>query len=136
MFDSILLAVDGTPHSAKAADAAAKCAKIFGAKVVVVHVREHEVGRGAAWYESQEEAASRVRAVVGALEAEGVAARGEVVPAPHGHTARVILEEAAAQGAGLIVIGTQGPSDFTGMLRGSISHRILRHADRPVLVAR
>ena len=43
---------------------------------------------------------------------------------------------AAQEGCDLIVMGSRGLSDFSGMVMGSVSHRVLRHATMPVLIVR
>jgi hypothetical protein len=40
------------------------------------------------------------------------------------------------EGCDLIVMGSRGLSDFSGMVMGSVSHRVLRHAAMPVLIVR
>ena len=51
----------------------------------------------------------------------------------HGPAARVLL--AAAEGAAVLVVGARGLGGFTGLIAGSVSQQVLRHAHCPVLVA-
>jgi nucleotide-binding universal stress UspA family protein len=51
----------------------------------------------------------------------------------HGPAARVLLE--AADGAATLVVGARGMGGFTGLIVGSVSQQVLRHAHCPVLVA-
>jgi nucleotide-binding universal stress UspA family protein len=48
--------------------------------------------------------------------------------------ADAILEEADAVGASAVVVGTRGLRGVKSMLLGSVSHAVLQHADRPVVV--
>lgn len=48
--------------------------------------------------------------------------------------AAAILAVAAEIDAEVIVVGTRGRGDVKSLLLGSVSHGILQHADRPVLV--
>lgn len=50
----------------------------------------------------------------------------------HGHPAPVL--HAAAEGAGLLVVGTRGRGPASSVLLGSISHAVLHHAPCPVAV--
>jgi len=51
-----------------------------------------------------------------------------------GHAAPVLLE--AARGASLLVVGSRGHGEFTGMLLGSVSEHCVTHARCPVVVVR
>jgi uncharacterized protein len=50
--------------------------------------------------------------------------------------ARHIVEAAREHQAGVIVMGSHGRGDFTALLLGSVAHKVIHLADRPVLVAR
>jgi len=49
-------------------------------------------------------------------------------------TAAAILSEAAAVDARAIVVGSRGLTGIKSFLLGSVSHAVLHHADRPVVV--
>ena len=53
-----------------------------------------------------------------------------------GNPGRTIVTVAQAEGCDLIVMGSRGLSDFSGMVMGSVSHRVLRHSTMPVLIVR
>lgn len=56
--------------------------------------------------------------------------------AVHGRPASVVLDEARAWSADLIVVGTRGLGPFSAALLGSVSDEIVDHATCPVLVVR
>lgn len=137
MFEKILLAVDGSEPSRRAVPVAGDLARRYGGEVLVLHVREHEVTWGAdVDVETPEEATDLVDEVVRTLKDLGASARSEVVRAPLGQTPRVILDMAKEHGAGLIVMGTRGLSDWGRLLMGSVAHKVLHLAECPVLVVR
>jgi nucleotide-binding universal stress UspA family protein len=51
-----------------------------------------------------------------------------------GHPAQVLID--AAEGAGLLVVGSRGLGAFRGMLLGSTSQHCIQHAPTPVIVIR
>lgn len=137
MFEKILLAVDGSEHSAKAVDVAGDLARRYEGEVIVLHVREHEITWGADIdIETATEARALVDGVVRQLKDAGVNARGEVVRVPLGQTPRAILDMTREEGAGLIVMGTRGLSDWGRLLMGSVAHKVVHLAEVPVLVVR
>ncbi len=137
MFDRILLAVDGSEHSRKAAEVAGDLGRTYHAEVVALHVREHELTWGTdVDLETPDEANDLVDGVVLRLKEEGTSARGEVRRAPLGSTPREILAVAEEEGVSLIVMGTRGLTEWGSLLMGSVAHKVLHLATCPVLVVR
>ena len=54
--------------------------------------------------------------------------------ARHTTIAEAVLAEADEVGAGVIVLGTRGLCGIKSLWLGSVSHAVLQHADRPVIV--
>ena len=133
MFEKILLAVDGSAHSAQATAAASEIATKSGGTVYVLHV--HEAGLVLP-VETNTEAQDVVDQAIKQLEADGVEVSGQAVSARAGSVAPTIIDAARSFGCDLIVMGTRGLSDFSGLLVGSIAHKVIHHADCPVLVVR
>ena len=136
VIQKILLAIDASEHSKKAIPLAAEIAERLGAEVTVLHVREWVMGPGGPLDEGASEADRLVKAVVSQLRGAGLTARGEVLGDYFGHTARRIVAAADSSGADLIVMGSRGVSDLTGILLGDVAHKVLQLATTPVLVAR
>jgi nucleotide-binding universal stress UspA family protein len=137
MFERILLAVNRSASSQRAADAAADIAEKYGAEVVVLHVRERQITRfGGYDVEQPDGAAEFVEELVRALKDAGVSARGEVQTATTGSVPRVILEAAREQDAGLIVMGSRPQSELDELFLESVTHRLLHLAECPVVVVR
>ena len=136
MFEKILVAVDESSHAKSVLDAATKLAKALGSEVRVVHVLETGfVGRaGALNLESSDEAHKTVDDAVAQLGASGLKVSGVVRAGMHGRLAAEINEEGIEFGAGLMIIGTRGLSEFEGVFVGSTSHRLMHVSSVPVLV--
>jgi nucleotide-binding universal stress UspA family protein len=135
MFERILLAVDGSPHSTEAVPVAADLAFRYGGELVVFHARELDLVTGEE-VESSAEANELVDGLVRDLKDTGINARGEIVSVPAGGAARAIVEAARDEDAGLVVLATRGLSDWSRLLVGSVSHDVVHRASVPVLVVR
>jgi nucleotide-binding universal stress UspA family protein len=119
----ILLATDGSAHSAHAAEAAARIALRSSLPVSVVCVAQDDAAR----------AAANVEAATIALRAAGVRADGRTA---HGKPHEAILDVAREAHADLIVVGRRGLGQMERLLLGSTSERVAGFADCPVLIAR
>jgi len=138
MYERLLVAVDHSDNSERVLAAARKLASLSNGEVWVLHLREREVipQLGDVPSESDAEAKSAVDAAVGELTKAGITAHGEIRNTLFGHAAREIIEDAKEHDAGVIVMGSRGRSDLTGLVLGSTAHKVIHLADRPVLVIR
>jgi nucleotide-binding universal stress UspA family protein len=137
MFGTILLAVDGSPYAQRAAELVRRLAD-GGDDVVVLNVTEIMPVHGGATAELDldREGVEAARRFGRELEQAGVPVKVELVRAFAGHVAKVIMEAAREHGAGVIVLGSRGRGDLTALLLGSVAHKVIHLADRPVLVVR
>ena len=138
MYERLLVAVDHSENSERVLAAARNLASISNGEVWVLHLREREVipQLGDVPSESDAEAKTAVDAAVGELTKAGVTAHGEIRNTLFGHAAREIIEDAKEHDAGVIVMGSRGRSDLTGLVLGSTAHKVIHLTDRPVLVVR
>jgi len=138
MYERLLVAVDHSENSERVLAAARNLASMSNGEVWVLHLREREVipQLGDVPSESDAEAKTAVDAAVGELTKAGVTAHGEIRNTLFGHAAREIIEDAKEHDAGVIVMGSRGRSDLTGLVLGSTAHKVIHLADRPVLVVR
>ena|SRR5579862_2205221 len=139
MFNSIVLGIDGSDHAVKATDVTAGLAKALGSEVLVLHVLERiaaSKGAPAADLEVPSDAVGLAEEVARRLKKEGIKTTERVIIASSGRVAPEILSAAEEAKADLIVVGSRGLSDFSGLLVGSVSHKLIQHANCPVLVVR
>jgi nucleotide-binding universal stress UspA family protein len=135
MFDTVVLALDGSASSDKALECATELAKQHSSSVRVVHVIELTVGRaGGRAPINEAELQAKVEVQVKALTAAGVKAELEVHKVPAGGPAHAIADVAESTKADLIITGTRGHTAVVGMLLGSVPQRLLHLANCPVLV--
>ncbi len=144
MYKHILVPTDGSDITAKAVDAAVQLAKLCGAKLSAISVKEPFPYSAISemqpvppqeFFDAQERiAAERVKKVAAAAEAAGLACAAYTVEALHAWEA--ILDAAKAQGCDLIVMASHGRRAVQALLLGSETSRVLTHSTVPVLVVR
>ena len=144
----ILLATDGSPAADQARDLVAALPWREGGRVRIVSVAPTRTDLlGGPWTvdvlldaDQLEEEVLRVhRDALEAAEREIRSARSDIAIEPvliRGRAASVIVDEAHAMGADLIVVGHRGHGRWESMLLGSVSSEVVDHAPCPVLVAR
>jgi nucleotide-binding universal stress UspA family protein len=137
MFERIVLAVDGSEPAQRAVLVAADIASKYGSEVIVVHVAEQQLGLGGPIaYDTTEEATRDADGAARSLKDLGVSARAEARAALAGRAAQEIMDVAASEDAGLIVMGSRGMSDWEGLLVGSVAHKVVHLSSVPVLIVR
>jgi nucleotide-binding universal stress UspA family protein len=137
MFERIVLAVDGSEPAQRAVPVAADIASKYGSEVIAVHVLEQQLGLGGPIaYDTTEEATRVADDTARLLKDLGVSARPEARAAIAGRAAQEIIDVAASEDAGLIVMGSRGMSDWEGLLVGSVAHKVLHLSSVPVLIVR
>lgn len=137
--DIIAVAVDGSDSTPPALRWAAAVAARRGARLRVVTAWEH-AGWSAGDHQGRpdpsedDRAFEQLRAAVERIVPEA-AASAEYRPIhAEKHVASHLIE--AADGAGLLVVGSRGRGGFTGLLLGSVSQRCLESSPIPVAVIR
>ena len=136
----ILVAVDGSEQSQRAARYAAQRAQETGCKVHLLHVAKEvmawEVGplTSGVTVESlhESEAKAALADCACAFGASTLVEQHIVV----GEPARIILEQADKLGASEIVIGSRGRRPVTASVLGSVAYQVLHEAHVPVVVVR
>lgn len=138
----ILVPVDFSEHAQPVIDWAVHLAQVHGSAVLLLHVYhlpvEFEQMEGAYlpqdfWDGVREDAARGLEDYAAPIREQGIAVETLV---RDGYPATVIEEEASAEDADLIVIGTRGRSGIKHLLLGSIAERVVQHAPCPVLTVR
>jgi nucleotide-binding universal stress UspA family protein len=140
--DPILLCFDGSAGSRLAVETAA--ALFPGRSATVLHVWTPLAVTAFAYGAMMipavdegeiEQAAMKVAEEGAALANDGgLVATPEIVQATYEGTWHAVVECANAHDAAAIVMGARGLSTFKSIFLGSVSHGVVQHAARPVLV--
>jgi nucleotide-binding universal stress UspA family protein len=146
-FSNIMIAIDGSEHSIKAAEYALNVAKSYGATlhaVTVTYIPE-------SYHVEQENVLDRPKQIREDTEEEdvkrwferfnenareiGIQLRTELINS-HRPVDYVLLEYAEKENIDLIVVGTRGRSGFKKLLLGSIASGVVTYSHCPVLVVK
>lgn len=140
MYDTVLVPTDGSDHATRAARHAAAIADAFDAALHVVSVVDVQAASGVfnaggvdpAFVERLEgTAAEAIETVDAALDR--AADHTEVL---QGRPADAIAEYVTARGVDVVAMGTHGRSGVDRVVLGSVTERVLRSVDVPVLTTR
>ena len=136
----LLVAIDGSEHAWKALDLAANIAKARDAEILVLHVvpyepmpqelRQYAVAEhmpvddaAYAYHQSGREFGDNLtNEAARRLHERGIEKAKPMML--EGHVASTILTTAQEEKADAIFLGSRGLSNVTGMLLGSVSHRV------------
>lgn len=138
MYSKLLVAVDKSEHSQRAVEVARDLARRTGSEVLVLHVKERAmiVGKFGAPFdlEAEEDVEKLLSDELGVFKEAGVPVSAQVRSVHIGRVASQIVEAAKDFGADMIVMGSRGHSEFATLVIGSVAHKVLQFAERPVLV--
>jgi nucleotide-binding universal stress UspA family protein len=144
MYKRILVPTDGSDITAKAVQTAIGLAKVTGAALYTISVKEPFPYSAISemqpvppqeFYDAQERiATSRVKAVQESASAAGLTCNAHTVEALHAWEA--ILDHAKQQACDLIVMASHGRRGVSALLLGSETSRVLTHSPLPVLVVK
>ena len=145
----LLLAVDGSEDSYRAADLSGQLSKAFGAPVDVVHVVSHDsaISPGMHTYMTDYQQLEQIHSArQAALESAGaslvtrgarrVEAAGGTVGLEEvvvGRVANEIAALARVRGADCIVMGRRGLGQVRALMQGSVSHQVAHLSEKTLI---
>ena len=139
MYEEILVPTDGSPASETAIDHAIDIAGRYEARLHALYVVDSgaysalEAGAEVVVEALQSEGERATERVVGAADDAGVEVTGTVAT---GTAYRSIHDYVDEHGIDMIVMGTHGRKGLDRYLLGSVTERVVRTADVPVLTVR
>ena len=137
-YSKILIGLDGSDDSIKAADDAIAIAKLHGAKLITVHVipssttapsspeyLKRSVEAAEAWF-------GKIKRNAGDA---GVEVETKVISSGYS-VGQVIVDLTEKESVDLIVVGTRGMTGFKKMLLGSVALEVVTYSDCSVMVVK
>lgn len=139
MYNQILLAVDGSDHSVRAAEEAVKLASDSPeSQVTIVYVADHanaknEVLHSGSSMELDLQRRKKIHPVEETMAAQNIKYKVEIL---HGTPGPAIVEYANKEAFDILVIGSRGLNSLQEMVLGSVSHKVVKRANCPVLIVK
>ncbi|KKB38014.1 universal stress protein [Bacillus thermotolerans] len=138
MYEKILLAADGSDNSVRAAKEAAKIAELIPSPYTleVVYVADFSKAKNDVLHSQGKEELElsrrqKILPIEEALKAKNISYEVTIL---HGEPGPTIVEHANSEQFDLVVIGSRGLNVFQEMVLGSVSHKVVKRANCPVLI--
>jgi len=140
-YNRILIPTDGSAGAEKAAGKGVSLAKLIGADVVALYVKDFRLYAGLQLSEEmvfvgegpEGEGDRALEFVEAEAKKRGVAYKGIK---EEGHPPTKIVEVANREGCDLIVMGTHGRTGLAHFFLGSVAESVIHHANCPVFIVR
>ncbi|GIN94053.1 universal stress protein [Siminovitchia terrae] len=139
MYKRLLVAADGSKNSIRAAEEAAKLARLAeGAVVEIIYVMDYSKSKGEVLQSRDGEMleAERRKKLV---PVEDVFVKSEVpykVTILNGDPGPAIVEYVNKSSCDMLVIGSRGLNTLQEMVLGSVSHKVAKRVESPVLIVK
>lgn len=139
MFDRILLASDGSAHAAHAAKHAVNLAELQpDSKITVVYCIDGSTSKADVLHEENhtvllEKRKTRIQSTEKVLKESGVVYEVEVIKGDPGPK---IVEYANERLYDVVVIGSRGLNGLQEMVLGSVSHKVAKRVNCPVMIVK
>ncbi|CAK8583454.1 universal stress protein (plasmid) [Priestia megaterium] len=133
MYRKILLAVDGSEHSKRAAKHAIELALLVkDSTIQIINVIGYSQAKTEVLHEELKEERQKILS-----EVEELFQKGNIsyeMKIERGETGPTIVEYANKEVFDLLVIGSRGLNPLQEMVLGSVSHKVAKRAECPVLI--
>lgn len=138
MYQHILVAADGSSNAVRAAQEAAKIAKLAGARVTIVYVADFDKARQDVLHSTSAdslylERRTKIAPVEVIFEKQGIPYKVEIL---RGSAGPEIIHYTNANAIDLVVIGSRGLNGLQEMVLGSVSHKVMKRVHCPALIVK
>ncbi|SEN80569.1 Nucleotide-binding universal stress protein, UspA family [Mesobacillus persicus] len=139
MYKKILLATDGSEHSKRAGEHAismALCTK--GSKIEMVYVVDSDKSKTDVlnnWNSADigDKRKDRIRHVEQRMKESAVQFETKIL---HGEPGPTIVDYSNKNGVDVVIIGSRGLNALQELVLGSVSHKVAKRAECPVLIVK
>ncbi|WP_163971123.1 universal stress protein [Oceanobacillus halotolerans] len=138
MFTKILLATDGSDHSVRSTHYATELAEKFGATIGVVYVVDGSTSKTDVLhhtdkFEVKKKRKEKIKKVEDVLQNTGIEYEIHIL---HGEPGPTIVSFANKNEFDCVVIGSRGLNEFQTFILGSVSHKVAKRVNCPVLIVK
>ncbi|WAA09127.1 universal stress protein [Fervidibacillus albus] len=139
MYKRILLAVDGSENSIRAADEAVKIATfISDCRIEIIYVADYSKSKNEILHAQGKEELNHSRRkklapIEEKMKSKNINYKLEIL---HGHPGPTIIEYANKEKVDLVVIGSRGLNTLQEMVLGSVSHKVMKRVNCPALIVK
>lgn len=139
MYKRILLAVDGSEHSLRATKEAVKIAALMSNCVIeIIFVADYDKAKYDVLHSQGREELElsrrkKIQPAEDQLKANNLSYQIKFL---HGDPAPTIVEYANKEKVDLVIIGSRGLNALQEMVLGSVSHKVVKRVNCPVLIVK
>ncbi|WP_040225275.1 universal stress protein [Bhargavaea cecembensis] len=138
MYKKILVAVDGSDHSKRAAEHVASLAASTGASADMLYILDYDQSRPKEFEnvpkeELEGKITDRLDHIFEVFRNEGI---GPGLKIQYGEPGPTIVKFCNAEDYDLVVVGSRGLNAFQEMVLGSVSHKVAKRVECPVLLVK
>lgn len=140
MFTKILLASDGSDHSNRAIDEALKMVDPYKEQVhiEIVYAVDGDQSKKDVLKHGDSDTASlkrkaKFQSTIEYIEDKGISADITIL---HGQPAETLIEYANEGDYDCVIVGSRGRNKFQTLILGSVSHKLVKYVERPVIVVK
>lgn len=138
MFNKILIAADGSDHSVRAAQYAIELADRFSSSIEIVYVVDGDKSKTDVLHFGDKHALERMRIdklskVEKLIDDSKIDYEFHIL---HGEPGPMIVKFANENDIDCVVIGSRGLNKLQTFLLGSVSHKVAKRVDCPVLIVK
>lgn len=139
MYNKILLAVDGSAHSLRAANEAIKMASLAnGSRIEIVYVADFSKAKNEVLHAYGTEdldyaRRNRLKPVEEQLKSKQLTYSIQIL---RGEPGPALVEYANKEKFDVVIIGSRGLNALQEMVLGSVSHKVVKRVNCPVLIVK